>query len=228
MQTGVYTDGAFADILKNNYRERQWKFNSDRLGTEDTLYLMQPIKLPEGMTSDESLNEFLQKSKARGANQVKIYFGAVPTEFPEAPILAGRLLGIFVPARNGEDIYFPGGSEEVNVMSFYMAKETVIIFKNHYLTQKYLPNTDIMERSDSLYAVFSLASIEEFLLAKEALGAEIIRIYFGAYPNGYPDASLAAKQTVMFIGVGYTGTTIRYGKELLEGEKAVLLPETIY
>ena len=76
LAVGRFVNTNHVDTLIRTYKQERWQQNSERLGKEDTLSLFYTI---------EELEEFLQRSKAAGANAVSIHFGVYPENFVERP-----------------------------------------------------------------------------------------------------------------------------------------------
>ena len=87
LAVGRYVNTNHVDTLIRTYKQERWQQNSERMGEEDTLSLFYTI---------EELEEFLQRSKAAGANAISIHFGVYPENFAERPEYAGKQTTVFV------------------------------------------------------------------------------------------------------------------------------------
>ena len=96
LRAGKYVDTNHVDTLIRTYKQERWQQNSERMGTEDSLSLYYTI---------EELEEFLQRSKAAGANSVGIHFGVYPENFNERPEYAGKQTTVFVATDRQETEY---------------------------------------------------------------------------------------------------------------------------
>ncbi len=87
LSVGRYVNTNHVDTLIRTYKQERWQQNSERMGEEDTLSLFYTI---------EELEEFLQRSKAAGANAISIHFGVYPENFAERSGYAGKQTTVFV------------------------------------------------------------------------------------------------------------------------------------
>jgi hypothetical protein len=81
LSVGKYVNTKHVDTVIRTYKQERWVHNSDRIGKEDSL---------SAWYSVEELEQFLETAKQHGADGIKIYFAAYPTNFQEVPEYAGR------------------------------------------------------------------------------------------------------------------------------------------
>jgi hypothetical protein len=81
VRAGQYVDTAHVDTLLRNYKKERWVHNSQRIGKEDSLSVW---------FSMDKIEAFLASAKENGADGVKFYFGAYPSDYAEIPEYAGR------------------------------------------------------------------------------------------------------------------------------------------
>jgi hypothetical protein len=93
LRVGKYVDENHVDTLIRGYKQERWKYNSERMGREDSLCL--------SLTVDE-LQEFLQRSKEAGADSIRVHFGVYPNNFAERPENAGKQTVVFVASQTVE------------------------------------------------------------------------------------------------------------------------------
>lgn len=93
VSVGKYVDTHHVDTTVRNYKQERWVRNSKHIGKEDSLSVWYSV---------EELEEFIQKIKLHGADGIKFYFGAYPTEFPEKPEYAGRQTIVLVATKTKE------------------------------------------------------------------------------------------------------------------------------
>jgi hypothetical protein len=90
LRVGKYVDANHVDSLVRTYKQERWKYNSERLGREDSLNLYYTV---------DELQEFLQRAKQEGADGIRIHFGVYPQTFTERPGYAGRQTTVFVATK---------------------------------------------------------------------------------------------------------------------------------
>lgn len=90
LRVGKYVDANHVDTLIRTYKQERWKYNSERMGVEDSLNVYYTI---------DELQEFLERSKAAGADGIRIHFGAYPENFKAKPENAGLQTTVFVATR---------------------------------------------------------------------------------------------------------------------------------
>ena len=198
------------ELFKTCYRTNNWKFNSERIGDEETLYAMLPL---------EDLLEFAEKSEAKGAASINIYFGVFPTPFPDYSLLAGRITFCFVGVNNqGDGVYFGEDQPDFGIGG-YNNRDQVEIFKENYRLKRLEYNSQAIGKTDSVGATCLLKTLKNFLLGKQ--DANFIRIYIGAYPDNYdPVPSLSKMQTIVLVTMKEGSD--RIAREILNGDDAGL------
>jgi hypothetical protein len=120
LSVGKYVDNLHVDTAIRTYKKERWVHNSERIGKEDSL---------SGWYTIEELEEFLETSKLHGADGIRFYFGAYPTEYPEKPEYAGRQTIIFVATKQKEsesgtinkDIYV-GSGKTPKILAYNFAR----------------------------------------------------------------------------------------------------------
>jgi len=216
---GAFVDIDHIDMLKSTYRQTKWKLNSERLGTEDTLFAWFSIKY---------LKEFVEKSKSVGSDSIKIYFGAFPLSYPEFPLYAGRQTMVFAGAKNqvdengnkvNLDIYYYDEASESSQVGLNNKSQVEMLTKS-YRELKHKYNSEMIGKPDSLSATFTMKIFEEFISRKENQGANGIKIYFGAYPDDYENfPGFSGMQTLVLVGTQHlTG----HSKDILFGDDPAL------
>ena len=108
LRVGKYVNTDHVDQVIRTYKQERWVHNSQRLGKEDSLSVWYSV---------EELEEFIEKIKQYGANGLRFYFGAYPSEFDEKPEYAGRQTIVMVATKSKEtekgtvdkDIYLAKG-----------------------------------------------------------------------------------------------------------------------
>jgi hypothetical protein len=91
LKVGKYVDNEHADTLIRNYKHERWVHNSERIGKEDSLSSWYTI---------EELEDFIETSKAHGADGIKFYFGTYPKSFPARPEYSGRQTILLVATKS--------------------------------------------------------------------------------------------------------------------------------
>jgi len=213
----AFVDIEHIDMLKTNYRGKNWMLNSERFGTEETIYAIFPI---------EDMRKFVELSREKEVDCINIYFGAFPMEYPQYSILANRLTLCFVGIKhevnaNGnvvnKDIYYTDEQSESGV-SFLNTESQVAIFRRNYEKGRHMYNSEAIGKPDSLGVTFTLEIFEEFISEKEKQNANGIKIYIGAYPDNYEVApEFSSMQTIVLVGTEqHNGVTsdILYGNRI--------------
>lgn len=103
LRVGRYVDTNHVDTLVRTYKQERWKYNSERMGREDSLNVYYTI---------DELQEFLQKSKEAGADGIRIHFGVYPENYAVKPEYAGLQTTVFVATQCQET---EAGQREKNV-----------------------------------------------------------------------------------------------------------------
>jgi hypothetical protein len=194
-------DAEQINMLKSNYRRKNWKFNSERFGTEETIYAIYPI---------EDFRDFVSKSREKNVDHINIYFGAFPSDYPEYPILAGRMTLCFVGAKYetdehgnilNKDIYYGDETSEGGV-SVLSSESNITMLKRNYAEGRHKYNSETIGKPDSIGVSFNLEILEQFISEKEKQNAIGIKIYIGAYPDVYESApEFSSMQTMILVGV---------------------------
>lgn len=107
---GKFVSTAHTDTIIRTYKQERWVNNSKHIGKEDSLSVWY---------SAEELEQFLEKIKMHGADGVRFYFAAYPTDYAEQPQYAGRqtLVMVATQAKQTEkgivdkDVYVNTGKE---------------------------------------------------------------------------------------------------------------------
>ena len=217
LHRNAFVDVEHIDMLKSNYRGKNWKLNSERFGTEETIYAIFPI---------EDMREFVEKFKEKKVEYINIYFGAFPVDYPQYSILADRLTLCFVGIKyevdgNGnvvnKDIYY-GDEQSENGVSLLNTESHVSMLKRNYREGRHKHNSEAIGKPDSLSVTFTLEIFEEFISEKEKQNANGIKIYIGAYPDNYEVVpEFSAMQTIVLVGTEqHNGVTsdILYGDRI--------------
>jgi hypothetical protein len=87
LRVGKYVDANHVDSLVRTYKQERWKYNSERMGKDDSLNVYYTI---------DELQEFLEKAKQAGADGISIHFGAYPENYAAKPEYAGLQTTVFV------------------------------------------------------------------------------------------------------------------------------------
>jgi hypothetical protein len=103
IKVGKYVNTEHVDTVIRTYKQERWAQNSDRIGKEDSL---------SAWYSVEELEEFIQTAKQHGADGVKIYFAAYPTDFSEVPEYAGRQTVVLVGTKRKQT---PNGGKDKDI-----------------------------------------------------------------------------------------------------------------
>ncbi|MBS1600169.1 MAG: hypothetical protein JST75_18220 [Bacteroidetes bacterium] len=202
---GIRVSAAQIELLKNCYRENNWKLNSQRLGDEETLYAIIPT---------EDLITFIEKSGIKGATRFHIYFGAFPTPFPDFALLAGRITFCFVGVNENDRVYYGEDQPEFGIAGFN-AKDQVEIFIENYKADRHAHNSIAIGKLDSIGAGCRLDTLKNFLSEKQNAG--FVRVYIGAYPDNYkPEPKLSMVQTIVLVRVEEGAN--RTANDILNGE----------
>ena len=116
LKSGKYVNTNYVDSLIRTYKQDRWAHNSARIGKEDSLSTWYSI---------EELEEFISTAKMHGADGIKFYFAAYPTNFAENPDYAGRQTLAMVATKSKEmetgvghkDIYVQDG-ETTTILAY--------------------------------------------------------------------------------------------------------------
>ena len=194
------------ELFKICYRQNNWKLNSERKGDEETIYVLLPI---------EDLIEFIDKSNARGADHIAIYFGSFPEPFPEYTLLAGRMTLCFVGINKlGQAVYYGEEQQEFGVGGFN-SKSQVETFTENYRSERYVYNSRAIGKADSIGVACTVGTLKNFLTENQ--NASFIRIYIGAYPNHYEhEPELSRMQNLVLVRMEEAAN--RVAKEIVQGE----------
>ncbi|MFP5042042.1 hypothetical protein [Parasediminibacterium sp. JCM 36343] len=93
LSVGNYVSTEHVDTVIKSYKKERWVHNSERIGKEDSL---------SGWWSIEEMEDYLEQAKMHGADGVKLYFGAYPSDYVEEPLYAGRQTLVMVATRQKE------------------------------------------------------------------------------------------------------------------------------
>ncbi len=93
LRVGKFVDTEHVDTVIRTYKHERWKYNSERIGKEDSL---------SSWYSIEELENFISTCKKHGGDGVRIYFGAYPEDFQANPQYAGRQTLVFVGTKRKE------------------------------------------------------------------------------------------------------------------------------
>ncbi|MBS1750075.1 MAG: hypothetical protein JST63_09230 [Bacteroidetes bacterium] len=116
LKAGKYVSTNYVDNIIRTYKQERWVHNSARIGKEDSL---------SSWYSIEELEEFIEKAKVHGADGIKFYFAAYPSDFTEKPEYAGRQTLALVATKSKEqeigiahkDLYIQDG-ESINILAY--------------------------------------------------------------------------------------------------------------
>jgi hypothetical protein len=95
--------------------------------------------------------------------------------------------------------------KELAKISKEISKETSTV-QAHTLIREYkqtrwVPNSDRIDKPDSLSAWYSIEEMENFLNLAKSHGGDGIKFYYGAYPEDYsPKPEYAGRQTLVMVG----------------------------
>jgi len=92
---GKYVDTKHVDTVIREYKQERWAQNSEKIGKEDSLSVWWSI---------EELEGFLSTAKENGADGMKMYFAAYPTDYTEQPLYAGRQTVVMVATKTKETL----------------------------------------------------------------------------------------------------------------------------
>ena len=93
LKVGRYVDTKHVDTVLRNYKQERWVHNSEHIGKEDSL---------SGWYSIEELEEYFEKCKEHGADGLRFYFAAYPSDYTEKPEYAGRQTIVLVATKSKE------------------------------------------------------------------------------------------------------------------------------
>jgi hypothetical protein len=79
-----------ADMLIREYKQNRWAMNSDKIGKPDSLSAWYSIS---------QLEDFIAEAKSNGGDGIKLYYGAYPAQYQEAPDYSGRQTLVMVATR---------------------------------------------------------------------------------------------------------------------------------
>lgn len=120
LKSGKYVNTDHVDSIVRTYKQERWVHNSARIGKEDSLSTWYSI---------EELEEFINTAKMHGADGIKFYFAAYPSDFAEKPEYAGRQTLALVATKSKEmedgvghkDIYIHDG-ESTTILAYNLGK----------------------------------------------------------------------------------------------------------
>ncbi|MFT3749551.1 MAG: hypothetical protein QM768_14590 [Agriterribacter sp.] len=120
LKSGKYVNTNYVDSIIRTYKQERWAHNSARIGKEDSLSTWYSI---------EELEEFIDTAKTHGADGIKFYFAAYPSDFAEKPEYAGRQTLALVATKSKEmehgtghkDIYVQDG-ETTTILAYNFGK----------------------------------------------------------------------------------------------------------
>ncbi len=70
-----------------------------------------------------------------------------------------------------------------------------------YKQTRWVPNSERIDKPDSLSAWYSIEEMENFLALAKSHGGDGIKFYYGAYPENYsPKPEYAGRQTLVMVG----------------------------
>jgi hypothetical protein len=91
-------------------------------------------------------------------------------------------------------------TKQINKAGKFVDARHVDELRENYRREKWVNNSKQLGKLDSLSVWYSLAELKEYLEAAESVGADGVRLYFGAYPSSYPDnILLEGRLTVAFV-----------------------------
>jgi hypothetical protein len=117
LKVGKYVDTAHVDKVISTYKKERWVHNTKRIGKEDSL---------SGWYSVEELEGFIENIKQHGADGIKMYFAAYPSDYAETPDYAGRQTIVLVATKSKEtpnggtlnkDVYVTDG-DKTNILAY--------------------------------------------------------------------------------------------------------------
>jgi hypothetical protein len=121
VKVGKYVNTEFVNTVLREYKKERWVHNSERIGKEDSL---------SAWFSAEDVEGFLSNMKQYGADGVKFYFMAYPSDFAEVPEYAGRQSLVMVATKSrvsatgeiqNKDVYITTKQGTNTILSFNMA-----------------------------------------------------------------------------------------------------------
>jgi hypothetical protein len=91
-------------------------------------------------------------------------------------------------------------TKQINKAGKFVDARHVNELRENYRREKWVNNSNQLGKIDTLSVWYSLAELKEYLEAAEAVGADGVRVYFGAYPKTYPDnILLEGRLTIAFV-----------------------------
>lgn len=90
---GKYVDTNHVDTVIREYKKERWVHNSERIGKEDSLSTWYTV---------EELENWLATAKENGADGIRMYFAAYPSDFKAQPLYAGRQTIVMVATKTKE------------------------------------------------------------------------------------------------------------------------------
>lgn len=93
LRAGKLVGNIHVDSVISNYKRERWVHNSKKLGKEDSLSVWYSIG---------ELEAFFELARSRGADGVRLYFGAYDKDYPENELYAGRQTIVLVATRSVE------------------------------------------------------------------------------------------------------------------------------
>jgi hypothetical protein len=93
ISVGKYVDTKHVDTVIREYKKERWAQNSERIGKEDSLSVWWSV---------EELENFLACAKENGADGIKMYFAAYPSDYTDQPMYADRQTIVMVATKTKE------------------------------------------------------------------------------------------------------------------------------
>jgi hypothetical protein len=87
---GQFVDTAHVDTVIREYKQERWVHNSERIGKEDSLSTWYTL---------EEMENWLATAKANGADGIRMYFAAYPSNFQKEPLYADRQTIVMVATK---------------------------------------------------------------------------------------------------------------------------------
>lgn len=90
---GQFVDTTHVDTIIREYKKERWVQNSERIGKEDSLSTWYTL---------EEMEHWLATAKANGADGIRMYFAAYPSDFAKEPLYANRQTIVMVATKEKE------------------------------------------------------------------------------------------------------------------------------
>ncbi|TDO28565.1 hypothetical protein [Sediminibacterium goheungense] len=68
-----------------------------------------------------------------------------------------------------------------------------------YKLERWKPNSQKLDKPDSLSTWFGMEQLEHFISLIKQHGADGVKMFFGVYPADYPLSELAGRQTIVMV-----------------------------